>query len=125
MRLTKLFILTTGVVLTLVTIMLVRSVLQEWRIVNAAERGLKAMEITYRAMVAAEKVSFERAPTIAVLGDNDWQDAGKQAQLAAVRKETNAAFEMRVTAACGADQCRSTSRGDTTHQGARAIKTRP
>ena len=36
MRLTRLFILTTGLVLSLVSIMLARAVLQEWRVVSAA-----------------------------------------------------------------------------------------
>ncbi len=92
MRLTKLFILTTSLVLTLVSIMLVRSVLQEWRTVNAAQRGLTAMEITYLAMKVAEKASFERGPTIAVLGDSDTFDPAKRVRLIAAREASDAAF---------------------------------
>ena len=69
MRLTKLFMITTGILLTLVSIMLVRSVLNEWRTVNAAQRGLQAMSLAYDAMKVAEKASAERGPTVAIVGD--------------------------------------------------------
>ena len=92
MRLTKLFILTTALVLTLVSVMLARSVLQEWRVVSTAQRGLQAMEITYLAMIVAEKASFERGPTIAVLGDSDTPDAATHSRLAAARQVSDAAF---------------------------------
>lgn len=92
MRLTKLFLLTTGLVLTLVTVMLVRSVLQEWHTVSAAQRGLQAMEITYQAMKVAEMASFERGPTIAVLGGDDQPDPDRRARLATAREATDAAF---------------------------------
>ena len=69
MRLTKLFMITTGILLTLVSIMLVRSVLNEWRTVVAAQRGLQAMSLAYDAMKVAEKASAERGPTVAIMGD--------------------------------------------------------
>ena len=69
MRLTKLFMITTGILLTLVSIMLVRSVLNEWRTVVAAQRGLQALSLAYDAMKVAEKASAERGPTVAIMGD--------------------------------------------------------
>ena len=94
MRLTQLFMVTTGVVLTLVSAMLVRSVAQEWRTVNAAESGLQAMELAYQSMKVAEKASFERGPTIAVLGDGDTPDPAKRARLVTAREASDAAFAL-------------------------------
>ena len=94
MRLTRLFMMTTGLLLTLVSIMLVRSVAQEWRTVVAAERGLQAMELAYQAMKVAEKASFERGPTIAVMGDGDLTDPAKRARLVAAREASDAAFAL-------------------------------
>ena len=92
MRLTKLFMLTTGVLLTLVSIMLARSVLQEWRTVDAAQRGLQAMELSSLAMKIAEKASFERGPTNVVLGDGEPPDAAKRGRLTTARDASDAAF---------------------------------
>ena len=92
MRLTKLFILTTGLVLSLVSIMLARAVLQEWRVVRAAQRGLQAMEITYLAMKVAEKASFERGPVIAVFGDGDTPTPAIRERLTKARAASDAAF---------------------------------
>ena len=69
MRLTRLFFFTSFLLVTLVSSMMARSVLQDWRTVRAAQRGLDAMELTYLAMKAAEKCSAERGPTVAILGD--------------------------------------------------------
>ena len=92
MRLTKLFLLTTGLVLTLVSVMLVRSVLQEWHTVSAAQRGLQAMEITYQAMKVAEMISFERALSIATLGDSDTPDPARRGRLITARDASDTAF---------------------------------
>ena len=62
MRLTRLFMLTTGLLLMLVIVMLGRSMLQDWRTVQSAQHGLQAMELAYRAMKVAEKASAERGP---------------------------------------------------------------
>ena len=93
MRLTRLFLLTTCVLLTLVSIMLARSVMQEWNTVSAALRGLRAMELTALAMTIAEKASFERGPTIAAMGDADTPTPAVQERLAKARAVSDAAFD--------------------------------
>ena len=71
MRLTRLFLFTSLLLVTLVSSLMTRSVLQDWQTVRAAQRGLEAMELTYLAMKAAEKCSAERGPTVAILGDGE------------------------------------------------------
>lgn len=96
MRLTKLFMITTGVLLTLVSIVLVRSVLNEWRTVNAAQRGLQAMSWAYDAMKVAEKASAERGPTVAIMGDGANGAAPSteiRERLASARKASDDALE--------------------------------
>lgn len=93
MRLTRLFMLTTAVLLTLVSIMLVRGVMQEWRTVSAAERGLRAMGLTQLAMKIAEKASFERGPTNVVLGDGDERDPAKRKRMMEARKVSDDAID--------------------------------
>lgn len=84
--------LTTAVLLTLVSIMLARSVLQEWATVSAAQRGLQTMELSFQAIRIAEKASFERGPTNAVLGDADQPDPAKRQHLMDARNASDAAF---------------------------------
>ncbi len=92
MRLTRLFMLTTGTLLTLVLVMLVRSMLNDWRTVQSAKQGSVAMELSYRAMKVAEKASAERGPTIPVLNDGVTPDPAKRARLTAAREASDAAF---------------------------------
>ena len=74
MRLTRLFLLTTTVLLGLVSLMLVRATVADWRTLQAAEQGLAVMERTYLAMKVAEKASAERGPANVVLGDTQPPD---------------------------------------------------
>jgi diguanylate cyclase (GGDEF)-like protein len=89
MRLTRLFTLTTLVLIALIGSMLSRMVFYEWRAYSSADAGLRSMEVAYRAMVMAEKVSFERGPTNAVLGDGDNPDPSKRARLAQARETSD------------------------------------
>jgi diguanylate cyclase (GGDEF)-like protein len=92
MRLTRLFMCTTGILLTLVVVMLGRSTVQDIKIVAAAEQGLHAMELAYRVMKFAEKASAERGPTIPVLNDTVPPDAAKRERLVKARIETDEAL---------------------------------
>lgn len=85
MRLTRLFMLTTGILLVMVIVMLVRSMIQDWRTVQSAQQGMQAMELAYRTMLAAEKVTFERGPAILVLNDTVPPDPAKRQRLATAR----------------------------------------
>ena len=77
--------LTTGVLLTLVSIMLAQFVVRDWQAVTSAKTGLEAMNLTYQAIKVAELASFERGPTNAVLGDSEPPDPSKRQRLAGVR----------------------------------------
>ena len=92
MRLTRLFMLTTGLLLVMVIIMLARAMLLDWRTVQAAQQGLQAMELAYRAMKVAEKASFERGPTIPVLNDTVPADPAKHARLIKAREASDSAM---------------------------------
>jgi diguanylate cyclase (GGDEF)-like protein len=93
MRLTRLFMCTTGLLLTLVVVMLVRSTMQDIRIVRAAEQGLNAMELAYSVMKLAEKASAERGPTIPVLNDATPADPSKRERLVKARIATDEALQ--------------------------------
>ena len=92
MRLTRLFALTTMLLVALVGVLLSNMVLTEWRGYRFAGKGLEAMETAYKAMVVAEKVSAERGPTNGVLGDADTPDPEKRARLAKARATSDGAL---------------------------------
>ncbi len=69
MRLSRLFLLTTALLLGLVSLMLARAMWSDWQALQRAESGLEAMELAYEAMRVAERASAERGPTIPVLND--------------------------------------------------------
>jgi diguanylate cyclase (GGDEF)-like protein len=93
MRLKRLFLVTTSLLLTLVTVMLSRSLIQDWRTIASAEQGLKAMEIAYLSMKVAEKASAERGPTIPVLNDTVPPNQAKRERLQKARAASNLAIE--------------------------------
>jgi diguanylate cyclase (GGDEF)-like protein len=92
MKLNRLFLCTTGVLLALVSLMLARSIQQDWRTVDAAKQGLDVMEISYLAMRFAEKASAERGPTIPVLNDKTPTDPAKRERLTLARAATDQAI---------------------------------
>ena len=67
MKLTRLFAISTVVLVTLIGLMLSRIIFAEWNTYQSSRAGLVAMQVAYKAMVLAEKVSFERGPTNGVL----------------------------------------------------------
>ncbi|PZP32946.1 MAG: GGDEF domain-containing protein [Roseateles depolymerans] len=98
MRLTRLFLLTTGLLLGLVTALLLRSVWADRQRVVTAELGLAAMERAYLTMTVAEKASAERGPTIPVLNDTEPASPELHARLANFRQATDAAFDAALNA---------------------------
>lgn len=98
MRLTRLFLLTTGLLLSLVTALLLRSVWADWRQVDAAELGLAAMQRAYLGMRVAEKSSAERGPAIPVLNDTEPPDAAKRARLEEFRRASDIALNQALAA---------------------------
>lgn len=92
MRLTYLFLLTTAILLTLVSTLLARSVLGDWRTVTATERGLRAMTLTQLAMKIAEKASFERGPSNVVMGENEPRDPAKRKRMLDARAASDQAI---------------------------------
>lgn len=101
MRLTRLFLLTTGLLLSLVTAMLLRAVWADWRGVGAAEQGLATMQRAYLGMKVAEKASAERGPAIPVLNDTEPPAPAKRARLQEFRHNTDAAFDAALAALAG------------------------
>lgn len=93
MRLSRLFLLTTGLLLGLVTALLLRSIWADRAQVDAAEQGLRAMQRAYLGMKVAEKASAERGPAIPVLSDSEPPDPAKRRRLDEFRRTTDAAFE--------------------------------
>lgn len=93
MRLKRLFLITTSLLLTLVTVMLGRSLIQDWSTIVSAERGLQAMELAYLSMIVAEKASAERGPTIPVLNDTEPPSPAKRKHLQKARAASNLAIE--------------------------------
>ena len=84
--------LTTGVLLTLVSIMLAQFISRDWQAVTSAKTGLEAMNLTYQAIKVAELASFERGPTNAVLGDSEPPDPAKRQRLATARAASDSAI---------------------------------
>lgn len=109
MRLTRLFLLTTGLLLSLVTALLLRSIWADWRQVGAAELGLAAMQRAYLGMKVAEKASAERGPAIPVLNDTEPPDPAKRARLDGFRRVSDAAFDEALAALDGSTDPASVS----------------
>ncbi|MFG6460521.1 diguanylate cyclase [Roseateles sp. DXS20W] len=109
MRLTRLFLLTTGLLLALVSSLLLRSIWTDGRQVAAAELGLAAMQRAYLAMKVAEKASAERGPTIPVLNDTEPAAPAKRARLQEFRRATDAAFDEALTALADSSDAASLS----------------
>lgn len=92
MRLTKLFMLTTALLMTLVAVMLFRTGVQEWTTYRATKDGLAAMQHAYLAMIAAEKASFERGPSNGLMGSNEADAPPIRERLKKARDTTDQAF---------------------------------
>ncbi len=90
MRLSRLFLCTTVLLLGLVSLMLARAMWTDWQGLQRAESGLEAMELAYAAMRVAEHASAERGPSIPVL--NDPPAAALRERLTQFRTATDAAF---------------------------------
>jgi diguanylate cyclase (GGDEF)-like protein len=94
MRLNRLFTLTTGILLTLVSAMLIRTVLQDWRAVSVARIGLQIMDRAYLALQVAEVVSLECGPTSILLADGDEPDPAERAKVLAARAASDAVITL-------------------------------
>jgi diguanylate cyclase (GGDEF)-like protein len=92
LSLLRLFTITTTVLLLLIGLGLFRIINTEVQAFRATTNGLRAMQVTYKALVVAEKVSFERGPSNAVLGDGDRHDPRKRAKLAKARAVSDKAL---------------------------------
>lgn len=95
MRLSRLFLCTTVLLLGLVSLMLVRTMWTDWQGVRRAESGLEAMELAYAAMQVAEHASAERGPAIPVL--NDPPSDALRKRLTQFQQATDAAFDVALT----------------------------
>jgi diguanylate cyclase (GGDEF)-like protein len=94
MRLSRLFMCTTGLLLTLVVVMLGRTTMQDFKTLGAADQGLAAMELAYRVMKFAEKASAERGPSIPILNEVGARDPSKRERLTKARLATDEALAL-------------------------------
>ncbi|ELX12057.1 diguanylate cyclase domain-containing protein [Janthinobacterium sp. HH01] len=92
MRLTRLFTLASAVLALLVCGMLGRLLWGEWEHYRAAGTGHHTLQLMQRAMIAAEKLSYERGPVNAVLGDRAPADPARRARLLRARADTDLAL---------------------------------
>jgi len=92
MTLNRLLTLLTAVLALLVCGMLALFARGAWMDYSGAGAGLQALRLTQLAMVAAEKLSYERGPVNAVLGDRQPADPARQARLRQARAATDLAL---------------------------------
>lgn len=92
MKLTTLFTLAGCALGLLVCAMQGRILWGEWNNYQAASGGLQALHLVQHSMRTAEKLSLERGPVNAVLGDDVPPDPAKQARLGAARAASDAAL---------------------------------
>ncbi|MRW87421.1 GGDEF domain-containing protein, partial [Pseudoduganella sp. FT26W] len=92
MKLTRLLTLSTAVLALLVCGMLGHIAHDAWRRYDATSTGLQALRLTQAAMVAAEKLSFERGPVNAMLGDATPADPARRQRLQRGRAATDLAL---------------------------------
>ena len=91
-RIAQIFMLAVCCAVALVVGLMIALVAPEWRQRAAAEQGLQGVEQVRLAMVVAEKVSFERGPANAVLGDDLPHNEGKLSRLREARAASDAAI---------------------------------
>ena len=92
MKLTRLFALATTVLAVLVGAMLGRILWGEWNNYSAARNGLHTLQLVQHAMIAAEKLSYERGPVNSVLGDGLPADPAKRSRLMRARDASDRAL---------------------------------
>jgi len=92
MKLSRLLTLSTAVLALLVLGMLGHITRNAWIQYEHTNTGLRALRLTERAMVAAEKLSFERGPVNAVLGGRQPPDPARQARLKQARAAADLAL---------------------------------
>jgi diguanylate cyclase (GGDEF)-like protein len=97
-KLSRLFVLSTLLLLTLVLIVLVRTMWQDLSLVRAATVGINMLDHTRRVMVVAEKASAERGPVIPVVNDAVPPDPAKRQRLTTFRATTDDAFKAAIDA---------------------------
>ena len=92
MKLTTLFALASTALAVLVCAMQGRILWGEWQHYRAAQGGLYALQLVRQSMAAAEKISYERGPVNAVLGDGEPADPAKRALLTRARSASDQAL---------------------------------
>lgn len=92
MRLKKLFLLTTLLLLTLMTALLLHATFQEFNAYRAAKTGLQVMRLARIAMTVAEKASFERDPANGLMTGDAATLASTLEQMSKARQASDAAF---------------------------------
>lgn len=92
MKLSRQLTLSTAALGLLVCGMLGEITRDAWRRYDDSSVGLRALRLTQSAMVAAEKLSAERGPVNAVLGDRSGGDPARRERLRKARADTDLAL---------------------------------
>jgi diguanylate cyclase (GGDEF)-like protein len=92
MKLTRLLTVSTVLPAVLVLGMLGHITRNSWVHYEQTNTGLQALRLTQRAMVAAEKLSFERGPVNAALGDQQPANPARRERLLVARAATDLAL---------------------------------
>ncbi|MGC0154927.1 diguanylate cyclase [Chromobacterium vaccinii] len=90
MRLSRIFIIATAILFVLVSLPLAWIISSEWSLYHATDDGLEAIRVARLAMVAAERVSYERGPANALLGTVP--DQAKLKRMSQVRRDSDFAL---------------------------------
>ncbi|MBM3341977.1 MAG: diguanylate cyclase [Betaproteobacteria bacterium] len=93
MRLRKLFLLTTLLLLSLITVMLLHAGLREYNTYRSARTGLAVLQLTHLVMSVAEKAAVEQDPAYGLFSSEAASVAAAQNQLALAREATDSAFD--------------------------------
>lgn len=65
----------------------------EWKTLGATREALRATGVANKAMILAEKTSFERGPSNSLMGDSDTPDPTIRERLVKARQATDAALQ--------------------------------
>lgn len=103
MKLNRLFALSLTILALLSGALLARILWGEWNNYGAARDGLRTMQLARGAMIAAEKLSFERGPVNGMLGDDLPHQPERVERLARARQLSDQALAQLRTAIGASD----------------------
>ncbi|WP_051078285.1 sensor domain-containing diguanylate cyclase [Leeia oryzae] len=92
MKLARLFAISLFFLMVLIALLLSHIMIGDWHRYATAREGLDAMQLVTKAMVAAEKVSFERGPSNGLMGDDIPHNPERSRRLFSARRASDQAL---------------------------------